>query len=151
MIADIRVQGCSLNHPPQFTCTALDQPSWKGHGVLWLALHGLCPWPSRTHDWQFIPELHDWSWGETAPRILAGRLSTPWKSLWWPTTSSFRGIIRGNEIDCIHPISDELITGLHLLGSLGEVLHGEKVPFCPIPSHQLSATYTCSVLSSPTW
>ena len=26
-IEDIRVQGCSLNHPLQFTCTALDQPS----------------------------------------------------------------------------------------------------------------------------
>ena len=38
---DIRVQGCSLNDPPQITCTVLDQPSWQGHGVLWLALHGL--------------------------------------------------------------------------------------------------------------
>ena len=61
------------------------------------------------------------------------------------------GIIRGNEIDSLHPISDELITGLHLKGSLGEVLHGELVPFCPILSHQLSATYACSVRSSPTW
>ena len=39
-IEDIRVRGCSLNDPPQITCTVLDQPSWQGHGVLWLALHG---------------------------------------------------------------------------------------------------------------
>ena len=52
-----------------------------------------------------------------------------------------QGIIRGNEIDSLHPISDELITGLHLQGSLSEVLHGEVVPFCPIPSHQLSDKY----------
>ena len=76
-IEDIRVQGCSLNHPPQFTCTALDQPSWQGHGVLWLALHGLCSWPSHTHDCQFPPELHDWSWGEAATRITTGRWSRP--------------------------------------------------------------------------
>ena len=151
MIADIRVQGCSLNHPPQFTCTALDQPSWKGHGVLWLALHGLCPWPSRTHDWQFIPELHDWSWGETAPRILAGRLSTPWKSLWWPTTSSFRGIIRGNEIDYL----SHLRWTNHWASPPGEFGWGTSCRagslFFPHPSHQVSATYACSVFSSPTW
>ena len=34
----------------------------QGHGVLWLALHGHWPWPSSTHDCQFPPELHDWSW-----------------------------------------------------------------------------------------
>ena len=33
-IEDIRVQGCSLNDPPQITCTVLDQPSRQGHGVL---------------------------------------------------------------------------------------------------------------------
>ena len=49
-----------------------------------------------------------------------------------------------------HPISDDLIAGLLLQGILGEVLHGELVPFCPTPSHQLSATYACSVLSRPT-
>ena len=40
------------------------------------------------------------------------------------------GIIRGNEIDSLHHISDELITGLLLQGILGEVLHGEWVPSC---------------------
>ena len=39
-IEDIRVWGCSLNDPRQITCTVLDQPSWQGHGALWLALHG---------------------------------------------------------------------------------------------------------------
>ena len=58
---------------------------------------------------------------------------------------------KGYEIDSLHPISDELITGLHLQGRLSEVLHGEVVPFCPIPSHQLSATYARSILYSPTW
>ena len=38
--------------------------------------------------------------------------------------------VRGNEIDSLHPISDELITGLLLQGSLGEVLHAELVPSC---------------------
>ena len=38
--------------------------------------------------------------------------------------------IRGNEINSLHPISDELITRLLLQESLGEVLHGELVPFC---------------------
>ena len=33
-IEDIRVQGCSLNDPPQITCTVLDQPSWQAHAVL---------------------------------------------------------------------------------------------------------------------
>ena len=132
-IKDIRVQGCSLNDPPQTTCAVLDQPSWQGHGVLWLAFHGLVAWPSSTHDCQFPPELHDWSWGEAAQRIATGRWSRAWKSLWWPTystTSSFRGIIRGNEIDSLHPISDDLITGLLLQGILGEVIHAELVPSC---------------------
>ena len=33
-IEDIRVRGCSLNDPPQITCTALDQPSWQENVVL---------------------------------------------------------------------------------------------------------------------
>ena len=72
-IKDIRVQGCSLNDPPQTTCAVLDQPSWQGHGVLWLAFHGLVAWPSSTHDCQFPPELHNWSWGEAAPNKVTGR------------------------------------------------------------------------------
>ena len=44
-IADIRVQVCSLKDPPQITCTAPYQPTWWGHGVLWLALYGHWPWP----------------------------------------------------------------------------------------------------------
>ena len=71
-IEDIRVQGCSLNNPPQITCAVLDQPSWQGHGVLWLALPALGVWPSSTHDCQFPPELHDWSWGEEAERKWLG-------------------------------------------------------------------------------
>ena len=59
--------------------------------------------------------------------------------------------IRGYEINSLHPISDELITRLLLQESLGEVLHGELVPFCPTPSHQVTVAYACSVLSSPTW
>ena len=43
------------------------------------------------------------------------------------------GIIRGNEIDSLHPISDKLITGVLLQGSWGEVLHVELVPFVPHP------------------
>ena len=58
-IEDIRVQRCSLKDPPQITCTAPDQPSWQGHGVLWLALHGLWRWPGSTHNCQFPQELHD--------------------------------------------------------------------------------------------
>ena len=89
---------------------------------------------TQQHTWlQFTPALHDWSWGEAAPGIVIDRWSRPWKNLWWPTnstTSSIRGIIRDNEIDSFHPISDELITGLLLQGSLGEVLHAELVPFC---------------------
>ena len=89
---------------------------------------------TQQHTWlQFTPALHDWSWGEAAPGIATDRWSRPWKNLWWPTnstTSSIRGIIRDNEIDSFHPISDELITGLLLQGSLGEVLHAELVPFC---------------------
>ena len=64
---------------------------------------------------------------------MTGRYSRPWKSLWWPTnstTSSFRGIIRDNEIDSLCPISDDLITGLLLQGFLGKVLHAELVPSC---------------------
>ena len=38
--------------------------------------------------------------------------------------------MRGNEIDSLHPISSDLITGLLLQGSLGEVLHAELVPSC---------------------
>ena len=100
---------------------------------LMTGLHGLWPWLRSTDDCQFPPELHDWSWGEAAPRIATGRWSRPWKSLWWPTnstTSSFRGIIRDNEIDSLCPISDDLITGLLLQGILGEVLHAELVPSC---------------------
>ena len=44
------------------------------------------------------------------------------------TNSSFRGIIRDNEIDSLCPISDDLTTGLLLQGILGEVLHAELVP-----------------------
>ena len=33
-IEDIRVQGCSLNDPPQITCAVLDQPTWQHHAVL---------------------------------------------------------------------------------------------------------------------
>ena len=71
--------------------------------------------------------------GETAPSIATGGWSRPWKSLWWPTNSttfSLRGIIRGNEIDSLHSISDDLITGLLLQGILGEVLHAKLVPSC---------------------
>ena len=52
-IEDIRVQGCSLNDPPQITCIALDQPSWQGHGVLWLALHHLVAL-TQQHTWLSI-------------------------------------------------------------------------------------------------
>jgi len=38
--------------------------------------------------------------------------------------------MRDNEIDSLHPISNDLITGHVLQGSLGEVLHAELVPFC---------------------
>ena len=36
--------------------------------------------------------------------------------------------MRGNEIDSLHPISNDLITGIVLQGSLSEVLHAELVP-----------------------
>ena len=72
-IEDIRVQGCSLNDPPHIMCTVLDKPSCQGHGVLWLALHGHWPWPRSTHDCQFPPELHTWSWGEAEPKKVTGR------------------------------------------------------------------------------
>ena len=38
--------------------------------------------------------------------------------------------MRGNEIDSLHPISNDLITGLVLQGCFGEVLHAELVPSC---------------------
>ena len=37
-------------------------------------------------------------------------------------------IQKGNEIDSLHPISDELITGLLLQWMLGEVFHAELIP-----------------------
>ena len=58
-IEDIRVQGCSLNDPPQITCTVLDQPSWQGHGVLWLALHGLVALIQQ-HTWLSISSRTTW-------------------------------------------------------------------------------------------
>ena len=71
--------------------------------------------------------------GEAAPRIATGRWSRPWKSLSWPnnsTTSSFRKIIRDNEIDSLRPISYDLVTWLVFQGILGEVLHAELIPSC---------------------
>ena len=38
--------------------------------------------------------------------------------------------MRRNEIDSLHSISSDLITGLLLQGNLGEVLHAELVPSC---------------------
>ena len=38
--------------------------------------------------------------------------------------------MRGNEIDSLHSISNDLIPGHVLQGSLGEVLHEELVPSC---------------------
>ena len=69
----------------------------------------------------------------------------------WGAIAFSGGIVRDNEINSLHPISDDLITGLLFQGILGEVLHAELVPFSPTPIHQLSATYACSVLFSPTW
>ena len=37
---------------------------------------------------------------------------------------------KGNEIDSLHHISDDLITGLLLQGRLGEVVHADLVPSC---------------------
>ena len=58
-IANIRVQACSLNDPPHITCTVLDQPSWQGHGVLWLALHGLVAL-TQQHTWLSISSRTAW-------------------------------------------------------------------------------------------
>ena len=58
-IEDIRVQGCSLNDPPQITCTVLDQPSWQDHGVLWLASHGLVAL-TQQHTWLSISSRTTW-------------------------------------------------------------------------------------------
>ena len=117
----------------------------------WGPMTGItCSWGlTQQHTWLPIPSRTTWlKLGRGGWKKVTGRWSRTWKSLWWPinsTTSSFRGIIRGNEIDSLHPISDDLITGLHLQGSLSEVLHRELVPFYPTPSHQLSATYGCSL------
>ena len=58
-IEDIRVQGCSLNDPPQITCTVLDQPFWQGHRVLCLALHGLVAL-TQQHTWLSISSRTTW-------------------------------------------------------------------------------------------
>ena len=58
-IEDIRVWGCSLNDPSQITCVVLDQPSWQGHGILWLALHGLMAL-TQQHTWLSIPSRTTW-------------------------------------------------------------------------------------------
>ena len=55
----IRVQGCSLDDPPQITCTVLDQPSWQGHRILWLALHGLVAL-TQQHTWLSISSRTTW-------------------------------------------------------------------------------------------
>ena len=52
-IEEIRDRGCSLNDPPQITCTVLDQRSWQGHRVLCLALHGLVAL-TQQHTWLSI-------------------------------------------------------------------------------------------------
>ena len=49
----------------------------------------------------------------------------------WGAIAFSGGIVRDNEINSLHPISDDLITGLLFQGILGEVLHAELVPFCP--------------------
>ena len=58
-IEDIRVWGCSLNDPPRITCTVLDQPSLQGHGILWLALHGLVAL-TQQHTWLSISSRTTW-------------------------------------------------------------------------------------------
>ena len=58
-IADIRVQWCSLNDPPQITRTAPDQPTRQGHGVLCLALHGHWTWPRR-YTWFSVSSITSW-------------------------------------------------------------------------------------------
>ena len=68
-----RVQGCSLNDPPQITFTALDQPSWQGHLVLWLALHGPVALIQQ-HTWLSISSRTTWlKLGETASKKVTGR------------------------------------------------------------------------------
>ena len=56
---DIRVQGFSLNDPPQITCIDLDQPSWQVHGILWLGLHGLVVL-TQQHTWLSISSRNTW-------------------------------------------------------------------------------------------
>ena len=57
----------------------------------------------------------------------------------------------GNEINSLHPISDDLISGLVLQGSLGEVLHVELILFCFHTLVTSSLPPAFSVLSSPSW
>ena len=67
---------------------------------------------------------------------MTGVLFRPWKSLWWPTNStnsSFRGIIRGNEIDSLHPISDDLITDFSFRGFWVRYFMQSWFPFVPTP------------------
>ena len=93
------------------------------------------PDPSE-HDCQFPPKLHDWSWGEADPRIATSRWSRPWKNLWWPTnstTSSFRGIIRDNEVDSLCAISDILIMGMSSRGFWVRYFMESWFPFAPHP------------------
>ena len=58
-IEDIKVQGCSLNDPPQISCAVLTQPFWQGHGVLWLNLHGLLAL-TQQHTWLSISSRITW-------------------------------------------------------------------------------------------
>ena len=48
----------------------------------------------------------------------------------WGAIAFSGGLVRDNEINSLHPISDDLITGLLFQGILGEVLHEELVPSC---------------------
>ena len=66
----------------------------------------------------------------------------------YSTTSSFRGIIRDNEINSLCPISDDLTTGLLLQGILSEVLHAQLVPSCSHTPVTSSLSYM-PVLSFP--
>ena len=50
-----------------------------------------------------------------------------------PPPNSEELIIRGNEIDSLRPISDDLITGLFLQGILAEVLQQSLFPLVPTP------------------
>ena len=71
-IEDIRVWGCSLNDPPQITCTVLDQPSWQGHRVLCLALHGLVAL-TQQHTWLSISSRTTWlKLGRGSPKDNVG-------------------------------------------------------------------------------